>query len=80
MVTYNQDNVTIVPRYNPAFSPVQTVSPDRGFISDTKDEFMLSWLGQLIQNNFVLDQKIYKEKPYDPNYNVLEIKSMVKDS
>ena len=48
MVMYNQDNVTIVPRYNPAFSPVQTVSPDRGFISDTKDEFMLSWLGQLL--------------------------------
>lgn len=72
MSTYQQDNVTIVPRYNPNFIPVQTVSPDRGFISDTKDEFMLSWLGQLIQNNFVLDQKIYKEKPYDPTYNVLD--------
>ena len=45
--------------------------PDQGFRSDVKDEFMLSWIGQLIQNNFILDQKVYKEKPADPNYNAL---------
>lgn len=45
---------------------------DQGFFSDVADEFMLSWIGQLYQNNFVLDQKIYKEKPPDPIYDPMK--------
>jgi hypothetical protein len=46
--------------------------PDQGFRSDVRDEFMLSWIGQLYQNNYILDNKIYKQAPEDPTYDPMQ--------
>ena len=52
----------------PDYGVHEVSMPDQGFKSDVADEFMLSWIGQLIQNKFILDEKIYKTAPEDPNY------------
>lgn len=61
----------LVNRYIPNLEYKRPAVVDQGFISDVKDEFALTWVGALLQNTFVLDQKIYKEKPEDPNYDPL---------
>ena len=45
---------------------------DNGFLSDVKDEFALSWIGQLLQQDYINGQRIHKEEPIDPEYDALD--------
>ena len=68
----NELNFRYSNSYNLPYQFEEKYIPDQGFASDVRDEFMLSWIGQLYQNNYILDNKIYKQAPEDIYYDPMQ--------
>jgi hypothetical protein len=55
---------------NPA--PTPEIKYDNGFWSDTQDEFMMSWIGQLIQRKFIFGERVYEEGEPEEGFDPLD--------